>query len=511
VTVVIRCERCSTMYELDEALLGPDGAPVQCTKCSHVFTAFPPRAAGRTLIGLPPPPPAPAPAPHPSADAPSAAAPPAAAPPAAAPPAAAPPRPAAATVPKPAPRAVRPAPSVYRPTAAQAAAQASPVGIRQPVVRRDAVGAFESRLRWSSRRRWLIPAVVLVVAAVAATAWLWLDRRVDAGAVQARREALALVALDDTSSLDRAAILFGEATRREPKLHAAEADSALARVLQAAAIVDEGADWASRAESVGVELERVAREEPVGAEETTRALEAELRALRGEVEAREEKARALSEPAFAALKALHARYGETPEIARAFAVYYAAVNDREQALRFVRAARGTGIDDPWLAVAEGMLDLREPAGRERALAVLGGVAGQRPELLRARYLLARAQGELGRSQEAVATLDGVLAANPDHEAARRLKAELLAPPPAVTAPVAPVADPPEGKPGLLPRKSRAQPAAPRNPLPSATSAGAPGGPAPAPASVPAPTLIEERRVAPAFEREAERVDPAGGQ
>jgi hypothetical protein len=306
--------------------------------------------------------------------------------------------------------------------------------------------------------------------------------------------------------------LLDEAARREPKLHATEADAALARVLQAGAIVEEGAGWTSRAEAVEVELGRVAREEPVAAEERTHALEEELRGLKGEVAAREEKARSLSEPAFAALKALHARYGETPEIARAFAVYHATVNDREQALRFVRAPRGAGTDgDAWLAVAEGMLELRAADGHTRALAVLGGVAAQRPELLRARYLLARAQGEAGRPQEAVATLDGVLAANPAHEGARRLKAELLAPPPALPAPAAPVEEPPEGKPGLLPRKGGAQPAAPRSPVPPAASPAGAGQGAPAPAAIPTPAPIEVHRVAPAFEREAEGVDPAGGR
>ncbi|HET7825361.1 MAG TPA: zinc-ribbon domain-containing protein, partial [Anaeromyxobacter sp.] len=48
--MVIRCERCSTLYELDEALLAPGGSQVQCTRCQHVFTAFPPRAPGRTLV-----------------------------------------------------------------------------------------------------------------------------------------------------------------------------------------------------------------------------------------------------------------------------------------------------------------------------------------------------------------------------------------------------------------------------------------------------------------------------
>ena len=41
----IRCERCSTVYELDEARLSPQGAAVKCTRCQLVFRAFPPAPA----------------------------------------------------------------------------------------------------------------------------------------------------------------------------------------------------------------------------------------------------------------------------------------------------------------------------------------------------------------------------------------------------------------------------------------------------------------------------------
>src|SRR5512138_3125900 len=58
--VVIRCERCSTLYDLDEALLAPEGSQVQCTRCQHVFTAHPARSSGRTLVGMPAAPDAPA-------------------------------------------------------------------------------------------------------------------------------------------------------------------------------------------------------------------------------------------------------------------------------------------------------------------------------------------------------------------------------------------------------------------------------------------------------------------
>lgn len=41
--MLISCEKCSTTYDLDETLLPVAGAPVQCTRCQHVFTAYPPR------------------------------------------------------------------------------------------------------------------------------------------------------------------------------------------------------------------------------------------------------------------------------------------------------------------------------------------------------------------------------------------------------------------------------------------------------------------------------------
>jgi predicted Zn finger-like uncharacterized protein len=49
----IRCERCSTIYELDPARLSPGGTPVQCTRCRHVFRAFPP-GEGQAVLPLEP-------------------------------------------------------------------------------------------------------------------------------------------------------------------------------------------------------------------------------------------------------------------------------------------------------------------------------------------------------------------------------------------------------------------------------------------------------------------------
>lgn len=39
--MIITCENCSTSFNLDEKFLKPSGSKVRCSKCKHVFTAFP--------------------------------------------------------------------------------------------------------------------------------------------------------------------------------------------------------------------------------------------------------------------------------------------------------------------------------------------------------------------------------------------------------------------------------------------------------------------------------------
>ncbi len=52
VPVQILCEQCKTAYVLDDKLIPPSGAPVQCTRCGFVFTAKPKTSAH----SVPPPP-----------------------------------------------------------------------------------------------------------------------------------------------------------------------------------------------------------------------------------------------------------------------------------------------------------------------------------------------------------------------------------------------------------------------------------------------------------------------
>jgi len=40
--MIITCEKCDISFNLDESLLKPSGSKVRCSKCRHIFTAYPP-------------------------------------------------------------------------------------------------------------------------------------------------------------------------------------------------------------------------------------------------------------------------------------------------------------------------------------------------------------------------------------------------------------------------------------------------------------------------------------
>ncbi len=514
--MLIRCDRCSTLYELDEALLSPEGSPVQCTRCDHVFTA---RPAARHEPEAPPTPPPDRfeppperfepPPPHAEQDEPADE--PLDEPPA--PPASAPTRHAA-----PPQRWDRPGPPVYRPGTAP-----SVPGVAQPPrIRRDAVGAFEARLRRSARWRWLAPALVVLALAAIVAAWILLSHRHGPVADRLRTEGLALVALDDAASLEQAVARFDEALRSAPRRREVEADRALAQALAATALLEDGkarsaraaARTAARAAALAAAPAEVTPAAPGAAPPAAAAAapappEADPETARIEAEARDRTARgtALSRSALEALKRLEAEHVAPPEVARALALLHAAAGEREAVQRQVAIVRGRAPDDPWGALAEATLDARarDRAAREGAVTALSALATAHPELLRGRYLLAVAEAGLGRRAEAQSAVEGVLAANPRHERAEALRAELARPPPApATAPGAPTAS--AGNGASPARKVASQPAAPQAVAPPVAptepSARAPGVPRAARSGASAPAHPTTDAAAPAGQGDA---------
>jgi len=237
-----------------------------------------------------------------------------------------------------------------------------------------------------------------------------------ARAASLAREGLALLPWDDSASLERAEELMQAALRADPQFYQARADRALVGLLVAAARRDEAA-----------------RLEP-----------AEGDALRRS--GRELRDRALDE-----LRPLLREHGQDAAVVRALAVYYGLDGNAAQTARLVTQARAMG-SDPWIDFAELAADL--PNGsRDATVSRLAAFTASHPGLLRAHMMLVRAQLDRSRADESLGTLDQILAANPRHDLALRLKASILSPPPARVASVpAPPDVPPPRKPGLLPRK-----------------------------------------------------------
>lgn len=237
----------------------------------------------------------------------------------------------------------------------------------------------------------------------------------DPRAAGLEEEALRLVARDDAASLERALTLLDEAVRVEPRFHRARADRALVGLLGAAARREEG-----------------------------RRLESGEAHLRG---AREQRERALE-----GLRPLVRDHPADPAVVRALALYYGLDGHPAQAAGLAERARAAGVSDPWIDLAEMAARLRE-AAPEAAIPQLAAFAAVHPEMMRVRMMLAHRQLELGRTDDTLATLDELLAANPDHERAKDLKAGILSPPPArlTVLPTPPDAPPPQMG-GYLPRK-----------------------------------------------------------
>ncbi|HET8732300.1 MAG TPA: tetratricopeptide repeat protein [Anaeromyxobacteraceae bacterium] len=242
------------------------------------------------------------------------------------------------------------------------------------------------------------------------------------------REVLSLAATGDPVPMERARALVPDALRSDASYRSAAAGRAMAGLLLAAELRERSAAL------------------PDG--------EAGLR-----------DARARKEAALDELRTLFQAAPEDPDVLRGLALYYGVDGRPAEEAALAAAAREAGIpsDDPWLSLSALLAGLR---GRPAAEAepVLAAFVAAHPAQLPPRLSLARVRVALGDPDGALAALDGLLAADPDHDAARELKATLLAPPPvrAIT-PAVPSAAPPPTAPGWLPRKKGATAARPASP------------------------------------------------
>jgi tetratricopeptide (TPR) repeat protein len=310
------------------------------------------------------------------------------------------------------------------------------------------------------------------VAAVGAAAGVFALREVsiDDRARRAHEHALQLALGDDVQSLEQARAELDQALLASPRLHAAAADRALVDLLLAGAL-------------------------------------AELPGDRGDQRARRERVKALVTGAGDALEQLHEASLARAEVARARAVAASFGASRTDLRKLVTAAEGELPGEPWIAAVEAAVDVRstDHGVRDRALADITALVARRPDVLRARYVLARGQALAGRRNEALATLDGLLKANPRHEGALALRESIVKPPPgaSVAAPGPAEAPPVEAARGEKPAP------APRKPDSTGGEvASTPRQPRP-PAAAPQPRV--EERPAGATQSPAEPPAAAGGE
>jgi len=369
---------------------------------------------------------------------------------------------------------------------------------------------MEARLR--SVGRWklaLIPLAAILVAALGYGAWSAWRRLPDPESQRQRTEAMALLTLDDVASLGRALELLDGIQAGERASRGAAGERGLARALLVTALAEEVEPLSERQAAASLEKARLEREQPPGAEDGLRALTVEMARVEVELAPKRLRLEALHRRAAEELQAVASEARGARDAARGQAVLAVLDGNAEEVQRTSTLLRSAGPDhwadlaDLWLAVR------KDGASRDQAIPRLMALASAHPDLIRARYVVARALLAAGRREEAISAVTLLLSANPHHERAQRLRAQLAtsaAPP--LAAPVPVVAPPKQAwlpRPALPPAAASnvqlAQPGAvspppaatnqagpmPTSPMPTspAASSSAPGMVAP-PAAAPAP-------------------------
>jgi hypothetical protein len=293
----------------------------------------------------------------------------------------------------------------------------------------------------SARWPWFLLVGILLAVALAA-AWFASRKRGEPAAVSRAAVLQSLLARDDRSSLEQAAFRpSGEdagdgATFRSLAMLwlALDAREELAPIRERVLALEAQALQEGTARAAGWERRRD--------EITVRLVEA-----RREAAPIEERERALLAASVAAEETARSSGASPISLLRVKAVRQAILADPALQLTVREAAR-LDASDPWVEMARSLT-----SGRGQAdLDSLGSLSARNPRLLRARLLLARGLHSAGREGDALRVIDEVLTENGEHETAKLLKAEILAPPRAAVSRVETGGGEPPTRPGgFLPR------------------------------------------------------------
>jgi tetratricopeptide (TPR) repeat protein len=288
---------------------------------------------------------------------------------------------------------------------------------------------MDARLR--NLARWKLAAVplgIILLLLLAYGAWSVWKRRPDPEMQRLRAEAMALISQDDAASLARAVELLDAIQQGDHASSSAAGERGLALALLAVAVADEAEPLGERLAAASAEKARLEREQPPGFEDAQRALAMEVTRLGVELSQRRQDLLALRSRAAADLKGLAVEAKGAADAARGQGVLAVLDSNTAEVRRTSALLRAAGPDD-WADLVELWLAVRgDEAARDQAIPRLVALSSAHPELVRARFVLARALVSAGRREEAISTVGRLLAANPRHERAQRLRSQLVVAP-----------------------------------------------------------------------------------
>jgi len=473
--VQIQCEKCSTTYAVEDGLIPPGGAPVQCTKCGNLFTAYPsppePKGPSKTVMMFSPgqaaaaPPPArvPTPAPIPAAapaPRPAQAAPEAPAPvrPALAPTLASPPPPAKAassdlapTVASPIldPNAARETPAPVRPgkltqqffTKGDSVDRAHEAASKGEASRKpgqtqifSAAADLEEQLARKSRLGLMMGLGVVALLLGAIFFSLILPdllgpKGSDAASVKAHARAMENIRRDDGQSLALAQKSLGSVVTRKPDYADAMADRSLALGFLAGQKSLQTDRLRASYEALERQVNALGRrkEQADWAQQANDKI-AEMKKIRAEYDPLAKEAQALGVESLALAQAALKADPASAAALRALGFNAAELGDAEKEGKLLKSyVKVVGKPDGWAELMEGELAAAgkpSEAKRTAGKAHLATVLKRDPGLIRAYFLLSKLDAA-ARDELALKVDVSVLAgANPTHDGAAQLLAAL---------------------------------------------------------------------------------------
>ena len=286
------------------------------------------------------------------------------------------------------------------------------------------------------KAKWVLFVLLVLVAGGAGGAYVLrpqlfarlLGRGVDELAVQQVENGYTELKKDSYGAIERARGIFEKAVALDPTYVEGKAGLAQAEL--------------ARAEDVGEEADELATK-------LASAPVADQPAMKAEVDKRRREVMERSDRAFAAAKEALSSDPESVAANRAMADYYRIMKTPDTMKPLIDRARQKAPTDPWVAYVLGASVAPDPTLAERAIRYFDEALEAAPDLVRARYRMARVFWAQGNAHKALMHVETILKAVPDHELALALQNEIK-PPPVQTPPPpeAPAAPPPPAEKAL---------------------------------------------------------------